>query len=339
MNTMARTTTPGQRLTRRTAAAAGAWLLAGGLLAGTGPAIAQAGYPDKPIHMVIPFPPGGALDILGRLIGERLSVQMKQPVLVENRAGAGGNVGAEYVAKAPADGYTILLGSNPLGTTALYPNLGFNVQRDFAPLAWIGYAPLILVVPMDSPAKSLQDIIRMAKAEPGKVSFASAGAGSSGHMAAELLKSIAQVDMLHVPYRGGAPALVDLIAGRTNFMLLDPPQALPHIKGGRLRPIMVGSPKRFALLPDVQTATEAGYPHLEPVVWWGFVAPAKTPQAIVTRLNTEINTALADPSLRTRLGELGVTSEAQTPEQFGAYIHRESQKWDALVKKTGLRAE
>ena len=296
-------------------------------------------WPDKPIHMVIPFPAGGALDILGRLIGERLAVQMKQPVLVENRAGAGGNVGADYVAKAAADGYTILLGSNPLATTALYPNLNFDVLKDFAPVAYIGYAPLILVVPENSPAKSLGDIVAMAKADPAKVSFASAGAGSSGHMAAELLKSITGVNMLHVPYRGGAPALVDLIAGRVTFMLLDPPQSLPHIKSGRLKPLMVGSPKRFALMPEVPTAIEAGYPNLEPVVWWGFVAPVKTPRDIVQKLNREILTALADPNVRTRLAELGVTSEPQTPEQFGAYVQRESSKWNDLIKKAGLRAE
>jgi tripartite-type tricarboxylate transporter receptor subunit TctC len=300
---------------------------------------AQAAYPDKPIHMIIPFPAGGALDILGRLVAERLTLQLKQPVLVENRSGAGGNVGAEYVARAEPDGYTILLGSNPLATTSLYPNLNFNVLRDFTPVAWIGFSPLILVVPTNSPAHSLADILKMAKAEPGKVSFASAGTGSSGHMAAELLKYQAHVDMLHVPYRGGAPALVDLIAGRVSMMLLDPPQAMPHIRAGRLRALMVGSPQRFSLLPDVPTATEAGYPNLEPVVWWGFVAPAKTPKDIVTLLNQEINKALADPESRKRLAELGVTSEPETPEQYGAWIKRESAKWDDLVKKTGLRAE
>lgn len=310
-----------------------------GLMAAVQAAHAQKTYPDKPIHMVIPFPAGGALDILGRLIGERLAVQLKQPVLVENRTGAGGNVGAEYVARSAPDGYTILLGSNGLATTALYPNLKFDVLKDFGPLAYIGYAPLILVVPANSPAKSLQDIIGMAKADTEKISFASAGAGSSGHMAAELLKHMAQVSMLHVPYRGGAPALVDLIAGRVSFMLLDPPQALPHIKSGRLRAIMVGSPKRFSLMPEVQTAVEAGYPHLEPVVWWGFVAPANTPKNVVVKLTAEVKTALADPGVRARLAELGVSSEAKTPEQFGAYLRTETRKWNDLIKKADLRAE
>jgi len=313
-------------------------VLGGGLWAGAQPALAQ-GYPDKPIHMVIPFPAGGALDILGRLIGEHLAQQLKQPVLVENRAGAGGNVGAEYVARAAPDGYTILLGSNPLATTALYPGLSFDVLRDFAPVAYIGYAPLILVVPENSPAKSLKDILDAARADPSKVSFASAGAGSSGHMAAELLKSVANVNMLHVPYRGGAPALVDLIAGRVSFMLLDPPQSLPHIKAGRLRAIMVGSPTRFALLPEVQTATEAGYPNLQAVVWWGFVAPAKTPKEVVLRLNAEIQKALADPAVRARLAELGVSSEPKTPAQFGDYVKTETLKWNDLIKKAKLRAE
>jgi len=310
-----------------------------GLLALASGARARAAYPDKPIHMVIPFPAGGALDILGRLIGERLSAQMGQPVLVENRTGAGGNVGTEYVARSAADGYTMLLGSNGLTTTALYPSLGFDVQRDLAPVAYIGYAPLVLVVPTNSPVHSLRDLLDAAKAAPGRTAFASAGAGSSGHMAAELLKYQAKVDMLHVPYRGGAPALVDLISGRVDFMLLDPPQSLPHIKSGRLRPVMVGSPRRFALLPDVPTAAEAGYPNLEPVVWWGFVVPAKTPREIVQRLNTEVQKALADGNVRARLAELGVSTEPRTPEQFGAYLRSETQKWNDLVKRTGLRAE
>ncbi|VTU46329.1 Argininosuccinate lyase (plasmid) [Variovorax sp. SRS16] len=322
----------------RRRALVGSLVLGGGLLAGAQSATAQV-YPDKPIHMVIPFPAGGALDILGRLIGERLALQLKQPVLVENRAGAGGNVGAEYVARAAPDGYTILLGSNPLATTALYPGLNFDVLKDFAPVAYIGYAPLILVVPENSPARSLKDILDAARSDPSKVSFASAGAGSSGHMAAELLKSVANVSMLHVPYRGGAPALVDLIAGRVSFMLLDPPQSLPHIKAGRLRAIMVGSPTRFALLPEVQTAAEAGYPNLQAVVWWGFVAPAKTPREVVLRLNAEIQKALADPAVRARLAELGVSSEPKTPEQFGDYVKTETLKWNGLIKKAGLRAE
>ncbi len=314
------------------------------LFAALAVALAAAGaqaqaYPDKPVRMVIPFPAGGALDILGRLIGERLSVQMKQPVLVDNKAGASGNIGTDFVAHAPADGYTMLLGSNGLSTTALYGNLNFDVQRDFAPVAYIGYAPLILVVPQDAPARSLAELLAQGKAAPGSVAFASAGAGSSGHMAAELLKSQAGVDMLHVPYRGGAPALVDLIAGRVQFMLLDPPQSMPHIRSGKLRPIMVGSPERFSLLPQVQTAAEAGFPNLEPVVWWGFVVPARTPPAIVERLNKEVQQALADPTVRARLAELGVSSAPQSPEQFGAYLQRETRKWNELIKKTGLKAD
>jgi tripartite-type tricarboxylate transporter receptor subunit TctC len=303
------------------------------------PSAAQT-YPSKPIKMVVPFPPGGAVDILGRLIGERMTEQMGQPVVVENRPGANGNIAAEAVGKSPADGYTILIAGNGLATnTALYPGSTVNMLRDFVPVAWVGYAPLIMVMPAAYPAKSMKEVIDAAKASPGKMTYASAGSGSSAHLGAELLKSIAQVDMLHVPYKGGAPAIVDLIGGRVDFMLLDPPQALPHIKSGRLKPMVVGSARRLSLLPEVPTMAEAGYPNIEATVWWGVVAPAKTPPDVVNRLNAEINKALANPGVQQKLADLGVTIEARTPAQFGTYLTRETQRWQDLVKRTGIQAD
>jgi tripartite-type tricarboxylate transporter receptor subunit TctC len=244
------------------------------------------------------------------------------------------------VGKSPADGYTLLIAGNGLATnTALYPNSPVNMLKDFAPVAWVGYAPLIMVTPSAFPARSMKDVVDMAKAEPGKITYASAGSGSSAHLGAELLKSIAQVDMLHIPYKGGAPAIVDLIGGRVNFMLLDPPQALPHIKSQRLKALVVGSPVRLALLPDVPTTAEAGYPTLEATVWWGIVVPAKTPKEVVNRLNAEINKALANPGVKEKLADLGVTTEARTPEQFAAYLRRETERWVELVKRTGIQAD
>jgi len=303
------------------------------------PAAAQD-FPAKPMKMVVPFPPGGAVDILGRLIGERMAEQMGQPVVVENRPGANGNVATEAVGRSPADGYTMLIAGNGLATnTALYPNSPVKMLADFAPVAWVGYAPLIMVTAAAFPAKTMKEVIDMAKAEPGKITYASAGSGSSAHLGSELLKSMAQVDMLHVPYKGGAPAIVDLIGARVTFMLLDPPQSLPHIKSQRLKPLVVGSPARFALLPNAPTTAEAGYPDLEATVWWGVVVPAKTPREIVLRLNAEINKALAHPRVKEKLLDLGVTTDARTPDQFGAYLRRETERWLDLVKRVGIQAD
>jgi len=303
------------------------------------PAAAQD-FPSKSLKMVVPFPPGGAVDILGRLIGERMAEQMGQPVVVENRPGANGNVAAEAVGKSPADGYTLLIAGNGLATnTALYPNTPVKMLTDFAPVAWVGYAPLIMVTATAFPAKSMKEVIDMAKAEPGKITYASAGSGSSAHLGAELLKSMAQVDMLHVPYKGGAPAIVDLIGGRVTFMLLDPPQSLPHIKSQRLKPLVVGSAARFAPLPGVPTMAEAGYPDMEATVWWGVVVPVRTPKDVVARLNAEINKALANPRVREKLQELGVTTDAKTSEQFGAYLRRETERWVELAKRVGIQAD
>jgi tripartite-type tricarboxylate transporter receptor subunit TctC len=297
-------------------------------------------YPNRPIRIVVPYAAGGAVDIVARTIGQPLAEVLKQPVIVDNRPGASANIGMELVAKAAPDGYTLLMASNGIATNmALFPHLTFDAQRDFAPIAKIGHAPLVIVVPAASPAKSLKDLIAMAKAEPGKLSYASAGNGSSGHLAGELLKSTAKVDVLHVPYKGGAPAITDLLGERISFMPINPVEVMAHIRAGRLRALAVASDKRFALLPDVPTVAQAGLPDYEVSVWWGLVAPAKTPPEIVRQLNAETDKALADPAIANKLGELGVVVTPGTPDQFAAFIKSQTELWSDVVKSSGIKPD
>jgi tripartite-type tricarboxylate transporter receptor subunit TctC len=297
-------------------------------------------YPGRPIKLIVPFSPGGAVDILARIIGQRLAEQMGQPVIVDNRPGANSNLAAELVVKSPADGYTMLIAANGLATnTTLYPNLPFNVLRDLAPVARIGYAPLILVCAPSFPARSLRELIALAKAEPGKLTYASAGNGTSGHLAGEMLKVSAQIDVLHVPYKGGAPAIVDLLGERISFMLLDPLQVMSHVKAQRMRAIAVGSPKRLSLLPDVPTATEAGLPGFEASVWWGFLVPGRTPKEIVAKLNAETLRALADPTVKEKLADMGVVITSGTPEQFAEFLKSETDKWASVIRTSGIQAD
>lgn len=298
------------------------------------------GYPDKIVKIVVPYAAGGAVDIVARSIGQPLQEALKQPVIVENRPGAGGNIGMDAVAKAAPDGYTLLMASNAIATNnALFPKLTFDGRRDFTPVAKIGYAPLVIVVPASSPAKTLKDLLAQAKADPGKLTYATAGNGSSGHLAGELLKSMAKIDVTHVPYKGGAPAITDLVGERISFMPINPVEVMSHIKAGRLRALAVASDKRFPLLPDVPTVAEAGLPGYEASVWWGLVAPAKTPREIVAKLNADTNRQLADPAIAKKFEDLGVVITTQTPEQFGAYINAQTDLWSGVVKAGGIQPE
>ena len=314
--------------------------LAAALLLGIAGAAQAQSYPAKPIHIVVPFAPGGAVDVLARAIGQRLSEQVGQPVIVDNKPGANGNIAPDFVAKSPPDGYTVLIAANGLATNpTLFKDLPFSVTRDLAPVAYIGYSPLILVVPSSFSARTLKDVISTAKSQPGKLNYASAGSGTSGHLAAEMLKSSAGIDVLHVPYKGGAPAIVDMLGGRISFMMLDPLQAMPHIKGERLHAIAVGSPKRLPLLPDVPTVAEAGLPGYEALVWWGFLVPAKTPKEIVARLNSELNKAMAEPGVRKKLEDMGTVVVGGTPEQFEAFIRAETDKWAEVIRKADIKPD
>ena len=313
--------------------------LAGAALLAPITATAQP-YPSRPIKIVVPYAAGGAVDIVARSIAQPLAEALKQSVIVDNRPGASANIGMEIVAKAAPDGYTLLMASNGIATNmALFPHLAFDGQRDFAPIAKIGYAPLVIVVPASSPAKSLKDLLAMARAEPGKLTYASAGNGSSGHLAGELLKASAKIDVLHVPYKGGAPAITDLLGERISFMPINPVEVIAHIRAGRLRALAVASDKRFPLLPDVPTASEAGLPGYEAVVWWGLVAPAKTPVEIVRQLNTETNTALASPAISGKLAELGVVVTPSTSDQFAAFVRAQTELWSGVVKPAGIQPD
>jgi tripartite-type tricarboxylate transporter receptor subunit TctC len=297
-------------------------------------------YPNRLIKIIVPYAAGGAVDIVARTIGQPLAEALKQPVIVDNRPGASANIGMETAAKAPPDGYVLLMASNGVATNmALFPNLTFDGRRDFAPIAKIGYAPLVIVVPVSSPVKSLKDLIAMAKAEPGKLTYASAGNGSSGHLAGELLKSTAKIDVLHVPYKGGAPAITDLLGERISFMPINPVEVMAHIHAGRLRALAVASDKRFPLLPDVPTVAEAGLAGYEASVWWGLVAPAKTPPEIVRQLNAETNKALANPTFANKLGELGVIVTPGTPDQFAAFIKSQTELWSGVIKSAGIQPD
>jgi tripartite-type tricarboxylate transporter receptor subunit TctC len=326
--------------TRRARAAIAATILSSLMAAALPPMASAQTYPARPIRIIVPYPAGGAVDIIARIIGQPLSEALKQPVIVDNRPGASANIGMDLAAKSAPDGYVLLMASNGIATNmTLFPGLGFDGRRDFAPIARIGYAPLVIVVPAASPAKSLQDLIALAKAEPGKLTFASAGNGSSGHLAGELLKSAAKIDVLHVPYKGGAPAITDLLGERISFMPINPVEVIAHIRSGRLRALAVGSDKRVLLLPDVPTVAEAGLPGFEATVWWGLVARAGTPREVVARLNAETNRALADPAIAAKLAELGVVITAGSPEQFGGFIQAQTELWSGVIRAAGIKPD
>lgn len=302
-------------------------------------ALAQA-WPTKPVHIVVPYAAGGAVDTIARLTGQRLAERLGQPVIVDNKPGASANIGMDAVAKAAPDGYTLLMTANALATNgSLFPTLPFNPQRDFSPVGQIGHAPLVVVVPASSTARTFKDLLVQARAEPGKLTYASAGNGSSGHLAGEALKQAAHIDVLHVPYKGGAPALTDLLGERISFMPINPVEVISHIRSQKLRALAVASPKRLGLLPDVPTVAESGLADFEVSVWWGLVAPAGTSQNVMSRLNAELQKVLAEPAFQARLAELGVVTTTGSAAQFADFIHTETTRWGRVIKASNIKPD
>ncbi|HMI10325.1 MAG TPA: tripartite tricarboxylate transporter substrate binding protein [Bradyrhizobium sp.] len=302
------------------------------------PALAGAqDFPNKPIRLIVPFPAGGPNDIIARVVGQRMSELTRQPVLIDNRGGQAGVLGTDAVAKANPDGYTIgIVSASALVISPTMERVPYNVGRDFAPITLAVTVPEMLVVASNFPANNMAELVALAKAQPGKFNFASAGVGGLPHLAGELLKLTAKIDIVHVPYRGAAPAINDLLGQQVQMAFLDLPVLLPHIKAGTLRPIALGAPQRAPTAPDVPTTAEVGMPDILIENWYGMVAPAKTPNNIIAALNRIANEAMADPSVKEKLADQGLTVAGDTPEHFRGYIEAETKKWARVIKDAGV---
>jgi tripartite-type tricarboxylate transporter receptor subunit TctC len=299
---------------------------------------AQEKYPSKPLRIIVPFAPGGSTDIFARLVAERLSATFAQPVVVENRGGASGNIGADAVAKSAPDGYTLLMATTGVMAinNALFKNMAYDAAKDFEPVIFIASITNVLAVPNDLPAKSVAELVALAKKDPGKLTFASSGAGSSTHLSAELFKSMAEIDVVHIPFKGSGQALIDVVAGRVSMIFDNMPSALPHIKGGKLRALGVTGLKRSPALPGVPTISEAGVSGYDSLSWSGFAVPAGTPRAVVQRLNLETALILLAPDMTKKLAEQGADAIGGPPEAFAEHVRREREKWGRLVHERNI---
>ncbi len=304
-------------------------------------ASAQPVYPSRPVQLVVTVPPGGAADLVARMIGAKLADALGQSVIIVNRGGAAGTTAAASVAKAEGDGYTLLL--NTIATHGigphLYANLPYDPVKDFAPVILLARLPLIMTVTASLPADSVADVIALAKARPGRLAYASAGTGGAPHLAGELFKSLTATDLLHVPYRGSGPAVIDLIAGRVVIMFDAAPALLPFITSGQLRPLAAASLQRHRLLPDVPSFAELGYPRMDIALWYGIVAPAATPQPIVQRLNAELVKILDLPDIRKNLADQGADIAGGTTVWYDTFMREESARWGAVVRQAGIKPE
>ena len=309
------------------------------LFAGIGASHAQ-NYPSRPIRLIVPFPPGGANDILARILGQKLTETLGENVLVDNRAGASGIIGTELVAKAAPDGYTLLMTPNTIAIQpSLYEKMPFDAVKDFAPISLVALVPNILIVTKTLPVSSVRELIALARRNPGQVHFGSAGIGGSVHLAGELFKSMAKIDIVHVPYKGGGPALIDLIGGQIEMLFPDALASSPYLKSGRVKPLAVTSGKRLSALPELPTIAESGVPGYDSVGWYGVLAPAGTSPQIVQSLSTAIGNALRSQDVKAKLSAQAAEPVGGTPAEFGAHIASEAKKWAKVIKDAGIRAE
>jgi tripartite-type tricarboxylate transporter receptor subunit TctC len=305
------------------------------------PALAAEAYPSKPIRLIVPFPPSGATDALGRMVIQRLAEPLRQQIIVDNRAGANGMLGLELAAKAPPDGYTIVIGQagNLAINLALLGKLPYDPVTSFSPITLIATTPNVLVVHPSLPVRSIKDLIALAKSKPGAINYASSGIGSPGHLTAAQFAIVAKISMVHIPYKGAGPALIDVLAGNAHVYFTSPLSAQPFVNQGRLRYVAVASQKRSPLMPNVPSMAEAGFPQIDTTSWWGLLAPAGVSKEIITRLHTETVKLLNQPDIKQRLAAEGADAAPTTPEQFAAFIKSEIVKWANLVKVTGVKLE
>lgn len=302
-------------------------------------AFAQS-YPTRPITLIVPFPPGGIIDGTARVLEAALSKELGQPIVIENKGGAAGTIGSDWVAKSRPDGYTLLMTPVPFVITqTLYPKLPYDGQKDFAPIALLTRAPFLIAASTSLPLRSLAELVASAKSRPGAVNFSSAGSGSPAHLAGELLRKTAGVEMVHVPYKGGGPAVADMVAGHVTFTLATPAEILPHVAAGKARALAVTTLARSALTPETPTVAESGYPGFEITVWYGVAAPAGTPGPVVDRLAAAFSAAVASPDIRERLTGMGMEAAYLGPDAFGRFLRAEHEKWAQLVRDSGAKPD
>lgn len=301
---------------------------------------AETRYPSKQVRFILPFPPGGPTDIVGRAIGQKLSDQIGQPVVSDNRPGAGGNLGAELAAKSPPDGYTIVLCAPSIAISpSLYKKLNYDPVKDLAPITLVASIPNVLLVHPSVPARSLKELVQLAKNNPGKLNFGSGGVGTSNHLGGEMLKGLAKINMVHVPYKGSNQAMINMMGGQVDMVVIGVPAALPLIKAGKVRALALLASERLPALPDVPTSKEAGFDHFEVLTWYGILAPAGTPAEIVNRLNGELVKVMNSGEVKERLAGIGVDPLTSTPGKFAEFIKTETVRWGKVVRDAGLHIE
>ena len=323
---------------RRLLAASAAAALAPGLIARA--QTREEAWPSRHVRLIVPFPPGGGTDAVGRILSTRLAEMWGQQIIIENRGGAGSNVGSEAGARAAPDGYTMLFAAFPFATNRfIYRTIPYDPIADFTPITLIGTFPNIMVVPNTSPAKSVAEFIAYAKANRGDITFGSSGIGTSPHLNGELFMRMAGIEMTHIPYRGAGPAITDLIPGRLTMMFNTSGSLMPHVQSGRLRALAVSSGKRFSAVPELPTVAESGVPGFDVSSWYGLLVPSKTPPAIVRKMNADAVSAMREPEIRKRLEGLGLEVAASTPEEFGAFIKAEMTKWEPVIKAANILAQ